>query len=104
MSTVGPPKMRKTFSTAGTSGASVTHVLLGLVLLRSDAAVVLLEHVALLVGVVDGGLVIRAKLLQHVVEHAGASRALAGGSTARASSSSSSRAAARASRWGFLPF
>jgi hypothetical protein len=43
----------------------------------------------LLEGVVDGGLVVWAWLLQHVIEHAGASRALTGGSTARASSSSS---------------
>jgi hypothetical protein len=37
-------------------------------------AVVFLEHVALLEGVVDWGLVVWARLLQHVVEHAGASR------------------------------
>jgi hypothetical protein len=38
------------------------------------AAVVLLEHVALLEGVADRGLVVRARLLQHVVKHIGASR------------------------------
>jgi hypothetical protein len=35
------------------TGVSITTILLGLALLRGDAAVVLLEHVALLEGVVD---------------------------------------------------
>jgi hypothetical protein len=60
--------MRKTFSTAG---VAVTPVFLGLNLL---AAVILLEHVALLEGVVDRRLVVRAGFLQHVVEHPRASR------------------------------
>jgi hypothetical protein len=38
----------------------VSTILLSLVLLRDDATVVLLEHVALLEGVVDWGLVVRA--------------------------------------------
>jgi hypothetical protein len=56
------------------TGVSVTTVLLGLAILCGGAAVVLLEHVALLKGVVDRRPVVRAGLLQHVVEHAGASR------------------------------
>src|SRR6185369_5272659 len=56
-------------------------VLLVLVAMR-DAVVVLPEHLALLEGVVDRALVVRARLLEHVVEQAattsrGASRALA---------------------------
>jgi hypothetical protein len=60
----------------------ITIILLGLILLRGDVAVIFPEHVALLDGVVDWGLVVRARLLQHVVKHIGASwgrsRALAG--------------------------
>jgi hypothetical protein len=56
------------------TGVSISTVLLGLAILRGDATVVLLEHVALHEGVVDWGFVVRARLLQHVVEHAGASR------------------------------
>jgi hypothetical protein len=67
---------------------SVTTILLGLAILHGGATVVLLERVALLEGVVDRGLVVWARLLQHIVEHAGASRAARGpfrtGSTARA--------------------
>jgi hypothetical protein len=64
------------------TGIPVTTILLGLSILLDGAAVVLLEHVALLEGVVDQGLVVRARLLQYVVEHAatsrGRSRALSG--------------------------
>jgi hypothetical protein len=81
------------------AGTPVSTVLLGLILLRDDAAVVLIEHVALLEGVVDRGLVVWAWILQHVIKHTGASR-----SRSRASSSSSSRPCTRASRQGFLPF
>jgi hypothetical protein len=63
-----PLKMTKTFSTTRKPLAPISVVLLGLVLLRDEAAVVLLEHVALFEGVVDRGLVVRAWLLQHVVE------------------------------------
>jgi hypothetical protein len=52
----------------------VTTVLLGLAILRGGTTVVFLEHVALLEGVVDRSLVIWARLLQHVIEHVGASR------------------------------
>jgi hypothetical protein len=47
---------------------------LGLTFLRGGAAVVLLEHAALLEGVVDWGLVVRARFLQHIVEYVGVSR------------------------------
>jgi hypothetical protein len=56
------------------AGAPITTTLLGLVLLHGDATVVFSKHVALLEGVVDWGLVVRARLLQHVVKHVGASR------------------------------
>jgi hypothetical protein len=42
-----------------TSGVTITPVLLGLPILRGGAAVVLLEHVALLEGVVNRCLVVR---------------------------------------------
>jgi hypothetical protein len=45
------------------TGVSVTAVLLGLTILRGGAAVVFLEHVTLLEGVVDRCLVVRARLL-----------------------------------------
>jgi hypothetical protein len=44
------------------TGISITAVLLGLAILRGGAAIVFLEHVALLEGVVDQG-------LEHVVVH-----------------------------------
>jgi hypothetical protein len=56
------------------TGVTVTPVLLGLAILRGGAAVLFFEHVALLEGVVDWCLVIRARLLQHVVEYAETSR------------------------------
>jgi hypothetical protein len=55
------------------TGVPVTTVL-GHAILRGGAAVVFLEHVALLEGVVDQCLVVWARLLQHVIEHAEASR------------------------------
>jgi hypothetical protein len=57
-----------------TIDVSITTILLGLAILRDDAVVELLEHVALLEGVVDWCLVVQAGLLQHVVKYAGASR------------------------------
>jgi hypothetical protein len=56
------------------AGVAVTSVLLGLALLRGGAAVVLFEHIALLEGVVDRRLVVRAGFLQHIVEYPRASR------------------------------
>jgi hypothetical protein len=57
-----------------TTGVAITPVLLGLAILCGGATVVLLEHVALLEGVVDRRLVVRTGLLEHVVEYAEASR------------------------------
>jgi hypothetical protein len=77
MSTVAPPPPEDeedVFHRGEATGVAVTPILLGLTILRGGAAVVLLEHVALLEGVVDQCLVVRAGLLQHVVEYAGASR------------------------------
>jgi hypothetical protein len=85
MSTVAPPPKDEEDVLHGreTTGTPVTTVLLGLIPIRGDAIVVLFEHVALLEGVVNWGLVVWAWLLQHVVEHTGASRepsrVLAGG-------------------------
>jgi hypothetical protein len=64
MYTVGPPEDEEdVLHRRETAGAPITSVLLGLVLLRGDAAIVLLEHIALLEGVVDRSLVVRARLL-----------------------------------------
>jgi hypothetical protein len=69
MSTVGPPKMRNTFSTRGeAAGVAISSVLLDLCVLRGGA-VELLEHIASLEGVVHRCLVIWTWLLQHVIEH-----------------------------------
>jgi hypothetical protein len=56
------------------TGTPITTILLGLILFHGDATVVFSEHVALLKGVVDRGLVVRTRLLQHVIKHAGTSR------------------------------
>jgi hypothetical protein len=56
------------------TGVAVTPVLLGLAVLRGGAVVELLEHVALLEGVVDRRFVAGTWLLQHVVENPRASR------------------------------
>jgi hypothetical protein len=56
------------------TGIPVTAILLGLAILNGNAVVVFLKHVTLLEGVVDRGLVVWARLLQHVVKHAGASK------------------------------
>jgi hypothetical protein len=84
MSMVAPPPEDEEDVLHRREAASVpvSTILLSLTILRGGAAVVLLEHVALLEGVVDWGLVVRARLLQHIIEHAeasrGRSRALAG--------------------------
>ena len=70
MFAVGPPKMKNTFSTEGVAVATlVVRVLflLGL-LLAAETVEVLAEHVTLLEGVVDLALMIRARLLEHIVE------------------------------------
>jgi hypothetical protein len=75
MSTVGPPEDEEdVFHRGEAAGVAVTPILLGLAILRGGVAVVSLEQIALLEGVVDWRLVVRTGLLQHVVEHAGASR------------------------------
>jgi hypothetical protein len=65
MSTVAPPPKddEDILYDGEAASAPVTTILLGLVLLRSDATVVLFEHVALLEGVVDRGFVVRTRLL-----------------------------------------
>ena len=70
MFVVGPPKMKKAFSTGGTHIIStfVASILLLVLVAMRDAVIVFLEHFALLEGVVDRALVVRARFLQHVVE------------------------------------
>jgi hypothetical protein len=53
---------------------AIASVFLGLCLLRGGTPVKLLEHIALLKGMVHWGLVIGTWLFQHVVEHPRASR------------------------------
>jgi hypothetical protein len=76
MSTVAPPPEDEedVFHRGEAAGVAVTPILFGLAILRGVAAIVSLEQVALLEGVVDWRLVLRTRLLQHVVEHTGASR------------------------------
>jgi hypothetical protein len=52
----------------------IASVFLGICLLRGGTAIVLLEHIALLKGMVHWGLVVRTWLFQHIVEHPRASR------------------------------
>jgi hypothetical protein len=56
------------------ASVAVIPIRLGLAVLRNSATVVFFEHVALLEGVFDRHLVVRAGLLKHVIEYAGASR------------------------------
>jgi hypothetical protein len=76
MSTVPPPPEDEedVLHRREAADTPVSIILLGFTFLRGGAPIVLLEHVALLEGVVDWGLVVLAWLLQHVVEHAGTSR------------------------------
>jgi hypothetical protein len=62
------------FHSGEATDVAVTPVLLWLAVLRGGAAVVSLEQVTLLEGVVDWHLVVRTGLLQHVTEHVRASR------------------------------
>jgi hypothetical protein len=55
-------------------GVAIASVFLGLCLLHGGAAIELLEHIALLKGVVYWGLVVRTWLFQHVIEHPRTSR------------------------------
>jgi hypothetical protein len=63
MSTVDPPKDEEHILHGGeAAGVTISSVFLGLCLLRGGAAIELLEHIALLKGVVYWGLVIRTWL------------------------------------------
>jgi hypothetical protein len=65
-----PPKDEEDVLHRGEAvGVAVTPILLGLTVLRGGAAVVSLEQVTLFEGVVDWRLVVRTRLLQHVVKH-----------------------------------
>jgi hypothetical protein len=70
------------------AGIAVTPILLGLVVLRGSTAVELLEHVALLEGVVDRRFVVGTWLLQHVVENSRASRGRSRAPSSRVNSKS----------------
>jgi hypothetical protein len=64
MSIVGPPKTEEdVLHRWEATGVAVTTILLGFAMLRGGTAVVLLEHIALLEGVVDRCFVVRAGLL-----------------------------------------
>jgi hypothetical protein len=68
------------------AGVAISFVLLGLRILRGGATVELLEHVALLKGVVHWGLMIWTWLFQHVIEHPRASRGRSRASSSRVNS------------------
>ena len=72
MFVVGPPKMKKAFSTGGELVVStfVASILFLVLVAMRDAVVVFLEHLVLLEGVVDRAHVVRTRLLKHVVEQA----------------------------------
>src|SRR6185312_6445321 len=98
MFVVAPPKMKKAFSTGGELVISifVASILLLVFIAVRDAVVVFLEHLALLEGMIDRALVVRARLLEHVVELAtttlrGPRGHLRSGAAAKASSESSAR-------------
>jgi hypothetical protein len=56
------------------AGVAISSVFLGLRFLRGGAAIKLLEHIALLKGMVHWGLMVRTWLFQHVIEHPRTSR------------------------------
>ena len=69
MFVVAPPKMKKAFSTGGNIISTfVARILLLVFIAMRDAVIVFLEHFVLLEGVVDRALVVRTRLLKHVVE------------------------------------
>jgi hypothetical protein len=65
MSTVAPPPEDEedVFHRGEAAGVAVTPILFGIAILRGGAAVVSLEQIALLEGVVDWRLVVRTGLL-----------------------------------------
>jgi hypothetical protein len=70
-----PPKDEEhIFDGREAARVAIASVFLGLFLLRGGTAIELLEHIALLMGVIHWGLVVRTWLFQHVVEHPRASR------------------------------
>jgi hypothetical protein len=69
-----------------TAGVAISSVLLGLRVLCGGATVELLEHVALLEGVVHWGLVVWAWLFQHVIKHPRTSRGRSRASSSRVNS------------------
>jgi hypothetical protein len=71
---LAPEDEEDVFHSGEATSVAVTHVLLGLAVLRGGTAVEPLEHVTLLEGVVDRRLVVGTWLLQHVVENPRASR------------------------------
>ena len=65
--------MKKEFSTGGGElviSTFVARILLLVFVAMRDAIVILLEHFALLEGMIDRALVVRPRLLKHVVEQA----------------------------------
>jgi hypothetical protein len=89
MSTVAPPKDEEhVFHGGEAAGVAISSVFLGLCLLRGGAAVKLIEHVALLKGVVHWGLVVRTWLLQHVIKHPRTSRCRSRAPSSRVNSKS----------------
>jgi hypothetical protein len=71
---LAPRRQGRHFPPREATGVAVTPILLGLAVLRGGEAVVSLEQVTLLEGVVDWRLVVGTRLFQHVVEHPRASR------------------------------
>jgi hypothetical protein len=89
MSTVGPPKNEEhVFHGGEAAGVAISSVFLGLCFLRDSAAIELLEHVALLKGVVYWGLVVRTWLFQHVIKHPRTSRGRSRAPSSRVNSKS----------------
>jgi hypothetical protein len=89
MSTVAPPEDEEDILHGGeAAGVAVTPVLLGLVVLCGGAAIELLEHVALLEGVVDRCFVVGTWLFQHFVENSRASRGWSRAPSSRVNSKS----------------
>jgi hypothetical protein len=87
MSTVGPPEDEEHVLYGGEAAdVAISSVLLGLRVLRGGTTVELLEHVALLEGVVYWGLVVWTWLFQHVIEHPRTSRGRSRASSSRVNS------------------
>jgi hypothetical protein len=69
-----PEDEENVFHSGEATGVAITPILLGFVALRGSVAIKLLEHVALLEGVVDRCLLVGTWLLQHVIENSRTSR------------------------------